>query len=81
MEIFKKVGLDGYFSLPPCVIDLQRSYELLSTIDKDGNVKVTDLDGEVTEVKIDEQLINEALHFKTIGALKLAHMLTKVERS
>ena len=81
MEIFKKVGLDGYFSLPPYGIDLKRSYELLSTIDKDGNTKIMDLDGKVTEVKIDENLINVALHFKTMGALKLPYRLIEAERS
>lgn len=80
IDLFKRVGLDGYFSLPPCGVDLQRSYELLSSIDKDGNAKITDLDGEVTDVLIDEDIINQALKFKTTGALKLPHRLSDLER-
>lgn len=61
-------------------MDLQRSYELISTIDKDGNAKITYLDGEITEVKVDKEVINEALKFKTTGALKLPHRLTNTKR-
>lgn len=80
MDVFKWVGLDGYFSLPPCGIDLQRIYELISSINKDDNAKITDLDGELIDVKIDEEVINEALKFKTTGALKLPHRLSKTDR-
>lgn len=74
MDVFKRVGLDGYFNLPPCGIDLQRSYELMSSLNEDGVARVTGLDGEEVEVKIDEALINEALHFKTTGAVTPAQI-------
>lgn len=80
MNVFKSVGLDAYFSLPPCAVDIQRSYELMSSINKDGIAKITNMEGEETEVRIDEEVINEALHFRNRGVLRLPHRLTNSER-
>ena len=44
-EVFRRVGLDGYFSLKPCGVDIQRAYELMTTIDKIGIVTLTRKDG------------------------------------
>ena len=80
-KIFKKVGLDGYFSLPPCGVDLQRSYELMSSLNDEGVATMTNLEGEEVQVKIDEALISEALNFKTKGAVQLPHQLSDAERN
>lgn len=36
MKILRHVGLDGYFGLEPWGVDLQRTYELMTTINKEG---------------------------------------------
>ena len=62
MEIFRKVGLDGYFGLEPWGIDIQRAYELMTTINKEGVATLSMPEGETVQVQIFEDLISEALH-------------------
>ena len=44
-EIYAKLGIEGYFKLPPWGIDVQRAYELRKTIDKIRTVKLIGKDG------------------------------------
>ena len=63
MEIFKKkVGLDGYFGLEPWGIDIQRAYELMTTINKEGVATLSMPEGETMQVQISAELVSEALH-------------------
>ena len=76
MNIFKKVGLDGYFGLEPWGVDLQRAYELMTTIDKDGVATLTMPEGETMQVQISADLISEALHLpKPDTAYKMPYHL------
>ena len=64
IDIYKKIGLEDYFRLPPCGVDVQRAYELMTTIDSIGTADLTNKEGEKVVVSINENLIREALHFK-----------------
>ena len=76
MDVFKKVGLDGYFGLEPWGVDLQRAYELMTTIDKDGVATLTMPEGETMQVQISADLISEALHLpKPDAAYKMPYHL------
>lgn len=80
-EVFRKVGLDGYFNLPPWGVDIQRSYELMTTIDKDGNAVLTGKDGEELTINITEETVCDALKLPPPNiAMKLPHHLTEQER-
>ena len=46
MKIFKQVGLDGYFGLEPWGVDIQRAYELMTTINKEGAATLSTPEGE-----------------------------------
>lgn len=81
MDIFKKVGLDGYFGLEPWGVDHQRAYELMTSIDQDGVATLTSKDGDEVQVQISETLISEALKLPTPKqAFKIPHHLTEQER-
>lgn len=57
------MGLDGYFKLDPWGIELQRAYELMTTINQDGIATLENKEGEEVHVQILEALISEALKF------------------
>ena len=45
MQVFRQVGLDGYFGLEPWGVDMQRDYELMTTINSDGVATLTNQEG------------------------------------
>lgn len=74
MEIFEQVGLDGYFKLEPWGIDFHRAYKLMTSINEDAVVMLTNKEGERVQVQILEALISEALNLPTASqAIKLLH--------
>lgn len=76
-RVFDKVGLDGYFKLPPWGIDVQRSYELMTAIDEDGHAEITDKDGVKVQVHITEEIMSEALKLPTpVQAQRFPYQLT-----
>lgn len=79
MNIYKAVGLDGYFKLPPCNIDIKRAHELMTTITEDGLAEITNEADEVVSVPINENTFSEALHFKH-GTEDLSKHLSDAER-
>ena len=42
LQVFKKLGIEEYFRLPPCGVDVQRAYELMTTMNEDGLAELTD---------------------------------------
>ena len=42
-EVFRKIQMEDYFSLPPWGVDYQRSYELKTTLNMEGHAMVTNL--------------------------------------
>ena len=81
MQVFRQVGLDGYFRLEPWGVDVQRAYELMTTINSDGVATLSMPEGETVQVQISEDLISEALHLpKSSSAFKIPHQLTKQEK-
>ena len=44
-EIYAKLGINGYFKLKPWGIDIQRAYEVITSIDDIGTVALTGEDG------------------------------------
>lgn len=60
-KIFTGVGLSQYFSLPPWGTDVKRAYQLLSTLDEDGNATIEGHDGAMRQVLIDEEMVSNAL--------------------
>ncbi|KAI5060296.1 hypothetical protein GOP47_0024716 [Adiantum capillus-veneris] len=77
--IFRRLGLENYFSLQPWGVDIQRSWELLTSIDDDGVALLTDLDGNRVKVTITEELIQEALKLNK-GEKDLDQMHSAKER-
>ena len=67
--VFRKVSLEGYFRLPPWGMDYQRSYELMTSIDANGNAILTDLTGSKVKVTIDKATIERALRLKPAGQI------------
>lgn len=43
-DMFHRVGLKGYYDLPPWGIDIQRSYELMTSINEDGGAEITHIE-------------------------------------
>lgn len=81
IEVFEKVGLDGYFKLDLWGVDTQRAYELMTTIDEDGVATLTSKSGEATQVQIFEDLIIEALHLPhSERAVRVPHQLTEIDK-
>ena len=78
-NVFKQVSLEGYFRLPPWGMDYQRSSELMTAIDANGNAVLTDLKGSRVKVKIDEAMIEKALKVKP-GHYSLTDKITETEK-
>ena len=69
--------MEDYFWLPPCGVDVQRAYELMTSIDSIGSTaELTNTYGEKVVVTVNENLVKEALHFKE-GYKDMKHRLTK----
>ncbi len=77
--VFRKVSLEGYFRLPPWGMDYQRSYELMTSIDANGDAILTDLTGSKVKVTIDEATIERALKLKP-GQYSLTDKITETEK-
>ena len=75
------MGLDGYFGLEPWGVDIQRAYELMTTINSNGVATLSTPKGETVQVQISEDLITEALHLpKSSIAFKIHHHLREQEK-
>ena len=44
IKIYRRLGLEDYFRLKPCGVDVQRAYELMTTIDPIGTADLTNLE-------------------------------------
>ena len=81
MQVFKQVGLDGYFGLDPWGVDIQRAYELMTTINSDGVATLSMPKGETVHVQISKDLISEALNLpKSSSAYKMPYHLPEQDR-
>ena len=81
MHVFRQVGLDGYFGLEPWGVDIQRAYELMTTINKDGVATLSMPEGETVQVQISEDLISEALYLpKSSTTYKMPYHLPEKDR-
>lgn len=60
--LWESLCLEGYFALPPWGPDLQRAWELLSTLDEQNYFKVTDFQGNQRKVLLHRALVRKALH-------------------
>lgn len=76
MKTFTNVGLKDYYSLLPWGLDFKRCYELLKNINKDGGVKLKNLQIEEIKVHINKDVIQKALKLKQ-GSNNLRHKNTK----
>ena len=76
ITVYRRLGLDGYFRLKPCGVDVQRAYELMTTIDPIGTANITDLEGNEKQVIVNEATVQNALKFKE-GYQDMKHRLTK----
>lgn len=75
------MGLDQYFKLPPWGVDVQRAYELMTTINDEGKDTITDKEGTKLQVKITADLVSAALQMPTPQeAKKLPYQLNETER-
>ena len=52
MDVFKRIGLEDYFWLPPYGVDIQRAHELMTTIDAIGTGELINLEGEKVVVLV-----------------------------
>lgn len=81
-NILRQSGLDGYFSLPPWGVDVQRAYELMTTIDDDGVARITSKEGEEIHIKISEEMISAALQLPhTDEAIHMPFHLSEAEKN
>lgn len=76
ITVYRRLGLDGYFCLKPCGVDVQRAYKLMTTIDPIGSANITDLEGNEKQVIVNEAMVQDALKFKE-GYQDMKHRLTK----
>ena len=85
MEVFKLVGLERYFQLPPCKVDPKRFHELRTTLKEDGTYHLTNKNGEIVEVKISGPMVSTTLLIKEgnhqYSNMKLNKGITKRLRS
>lgn len=80
-RVFGKVDLEGYCRVPPWGVDVQISYELMASIDEDVNAKITGKEREKLQVKITEDILNEALKLLPSSQThKLPYQLIDQER-
>ena len=81
IDVFTKVGLDAYIKILAWGIDVQRSYELMTTINKEGVAKLINKEGQEVEVNFFDEIISEALKLPHPSkAVKLSYQLSDLER-
>ena len=80
MDVFRRLGLEDYFRLPSCRVDIQRAYELMISIDAIGTAKITNREGEKVIVPVNKNLVKEALHLKE-GYEDMKHRLSKEDHN
>ena len=61
MRIFFLTGLQNFFNLKPIQIDAQRVHQFLTSIQEDGTCRMMGLDGATTSVRIDSDMVTQAL--------------------
>ena len=57
MELYRKLGLQAFFQLPICGVDIKRVHQLLTTMDEEGNGRVEDQDENELSIRITEEMI------------------------
>lgn len=65
-HIFSKVGLAGYFALPPWGMNVKRCSQLLNTLTKEGEATINGPDNQPMIVNITEEIIRDALKVKKV---------------
>lgn len=60
-DIFSKVGLAGYFALPPWGMDVRKCSHLLQSHTKEGEATIDGPDNEPMTVNITEEIIRDTL--------------------
>lgn len=78
-ELFERVNLLRYFTLPAWGVELQRAWELVNTIDADNRCLITRLDGHPMQLMITPAIISQALHLGQ-SEIHMGSQLTNEER-
>ena len=60
-RIFFLTWLQNFFATKPVEIDAKRVHQFLTTIAEDGTCRVNGMDGQMTELRIDGQMVSQAL--------------------
>ena len=71
--------MDGFLDLKICEMDMERIIEFLSTLNKEGEAIVTDLQGEKIKIKVTLELISEALKLPNEGFIHGTWLTPKVK--
>ena len=76
MRIFFLTRLHNFFNLKPIQIDAQRVHQFLTSIQEDGTCKMIGPDGATTSVRIDSDMVTQALKFfpgdHNVSSMKLS---------
>ena len=76
MRIFFLTGLQNFFNLKPIQIDAQMVHQFLTSIQKDGTCRMIGPDDATTSVRIDSDMVTQALKFfprdHNISSIKLS---------
>ena len=76
MRIFFLIGLQNFFNLKPIQIDAQRVHQFLTSIQEDGTWRMIGPDGATTSVRLDSDMVTQALKFflrdHNISSIKLS---------
>ena len=78
MEVYAKLGLSAFFSLPAWGTDIKRCHQLLDTLQDDGEAIIDGPGGEALTVKITEEDVSTAL-FVPRGNISLTGKSTPEE--
>ena len=61
MKVFTSIGLDQFFQMPPCDVDVKRCHKLLMMLQEDGTCMLSDLEGEPMELNLMQDIVTRAL--------------------
>ena len=61
MQVFRLVGLERHFHLPPCKVDPKRVHKMMTTLKEYGTFQLTYKDKELVEVRINGPMVSAAL--------------------
>ena len=77
-RIFFLTGLQNFFATKPVEIDAKRVHQFLTSIAEDGTCRVSGMDGQMTELRIDGQMVSHAFRFLQ-GDHKVSTMKLSIE--